>query len=302
MPPVNPYAPPKVEEVGSTAPLRARKKRGKGDIEAALAALDDHLANPDEVALDQRAAGGRLRPVTIVFLVLGAFTIAGGAAIPDDSRSAFTVAVTAFGVVLLLIGLIAAAMDFSMVPRDRSTTPILALKSYLRSFALGRYGYAWACLCPTARAQSVTAPSLGPVAAGLGEFSMQTQDGVKRYAATFSRPSGGYMRSLQIKRLTIEEQDGDVAVIAADLVFQSWPQWANIVMGVGVATGMRIGDTHASPASAPFRIFGIVAAIAGLIGLLVLRKRYTVTVHRTLLRGRNGAWYVFDPDLLEGAR
>ncbi len=298
---VNPYAPPSVDEAAAGAPRRAKKKRGRKDFEAALAALDEHLADPERVAIDRRARGGRMRGVTILLLGVGAAAIVVGFVMPGDARAVATILSVTFGVVLLLIGIIAAAMDLSMANRDAAQTPIAALKSYLRSLPLARYGYAWSCLCPTARAQSVQAPSLGPIAGGVGEFSMATHDGVKKYAATFTRPGGGQMRTLQIKDLAVEKEDGDVAVVRARLQFQSWPQWANILMGVGVATGMRIGDSGVTGVTAPFRLIGIAAAIAGLIGLWALRKRHAVIIHRTLLRGRNGAWYVFDPDLLENA-
>jgi hypothetical protein len=298
---VNPYAPPAVDEAAAPVPRRAKKKRDRKDIEEALAALDEHLADPERVAIDRKATGGRVRTVTLVLLALGAAAILLRFAMPGEARQLGMIVAIVLGAILLFLGIVAAAMDLSMASRSSATAPIAALKSYLRSFSLGRYGYAWACLSPTARAQTAQAPSLGAVAGGLGDFAMATHEGVKKYAATFARPAGGYVRSLQIKDLAVEREDGDVAVVRATLLFQSWPQWANILMGVGVATGMRFGDSGTTGVTAPFRLIGIAAAIAGLVGLWALRKRHTVTVHRTLLRGRNGAWYLLDPDLLEGA-
>ncbi len=298
---VNPYAPPKVDDAAASAPRRAKKRYDRKDIAEALAALNEHLADPERVAIDRKATGGRVRAVTIVLLALGVAAILVRFAMPGEARTLGMIVAIVLGAILIFLGIVAAAMDLSMASRDGATTPIAALKSHLRSFSLARYGYAWACLCPTARAQTVQAPHLGPIAGGLGDFAMATHAGVKKYAATFARPAGGHVRSLQIKGLAVEREDGDVAVVRATLLFQSWPQWANILMGVGVATGMRFGDSGAAGVTGPFRLIGIAAAIAGLIGLWALRKRFTVTVHRTLLRGRNGAWYLLDPDLLEGA-
>ena len=299
---LNPYAPPSTDEAAPKRARRTKKWRGRDDVTEALAALDAHLARPESVAEDLRAAGGRLRPITIGFLAVSAAFVTAFVIVPDEGGSHLTVILLALGGVLGLVGLLAAWMDLSLVPRGAGSTPALSLRSYLRSLPLGRFGYAWACLAPTARAQTVHAPDLGLVVPGMGEHSMRTPEGLKRYAATFCRPQGGYMRSLQVKRIAVQQEDGDVAIVSADLVFQSWPRWANIVMGVGVATGLRVGQTSASAAAAPIQIVGIAAAIAGLVGLLVLRKKHEVTVYRTLLRGRNGAWYVFDPDLLEGSR
>ncbi len=106
------------------------------------------------------------------------------------------------------------------------------------------------------------------------------------------------MRGMQLKDPTVISEDGDVAVVQATMHFQSWPQWANILLGMGGVFAARVGQKE----MAPLALIGIAAAVAGLIGLLALRKKHQVIVKRTLLRGRNGAWYLLDADVLEGAR
>jgi hypothetical protein len=294
---VNPYAPPTADEGAPAAP-RKRKRKGKKDLEAALAALDEHLSRPENVARDRKAAGGKLRTVTLVLLGLGVLGIVFGALAPGDSRKVGAIIGFAFGGILLVIGIIAALVDLTLQDRGSPGTPLGTLKSHVKSIALGRYGYTWATLSPTARAQSVNAPDLGPVAGGLGSFSMDTEAGFKAYAMTFARPAGGQMRGMQLKDPTVVSEDGDVAVVQATMHFQSWPQWANIMLGMGGVFAARVGQKQ----MAPLALIGIAAAVVGLIGLLALRKKHQVAVKRTLLRGRNGAWYLLDADVLEGAR
>lgn len=301
MPEVNPYAPSRHEEAGPVGPRRAAKVANRSDIVAALAALDEHLADPQKVAIDRKAWGGRVRKVTFALLAGAAVSLATGLALPKDAIASPAIALYVLAACLTLIGLIALGMDLSLAPREGHTTPVATLRSYLRSMPTGRFDYAWTCLAPTARAQRIDAPHLGPVAAGIGTFSMATPQGLKDYAGTFSRAGGGQMRAFQVKEVALESEEPDVAVVRARLTFQSWPQWANIVLGVGAATAVRLGDIASPSMTTPLRLLGLAGAIGALIGLYVLRKSQVVLVRRTLLRGRNGTFYLYDPDILEGA-
>jgi hypothetical protein len=294
---VNPYAPPATDESSAAPARRTRgKKGGRKDIQAALDALDEHLADPQNVASDLKASGGRLRTITIVMLALGAGAIVIGLAMSGDSRQLGLIIGASIGAVFLLIGAIAVGMDLSLVSRAAPGAPTATLKSWLRGFTLGRYGYTWAMLSPTARGQTVNAPDLAPVPTGLGSFTMDREESVKAYAATFGRPGNGHMRNIQIKNVTLVREDDRVAVAQATMVFAAWPQWANIMIGVGAAFGGRVG----SGSNAPLGMIGLVVAVIGLIGLLALRKRRTVIIQKTLLRAENGVWYMFDADILEG--
>jgi hypothetical protein len=181
-----------------------------------------------------------------------------------------------------LFGALLLSMDLSLVERGKPSSPDAALKSFLKSMPMNRFGYAWAALCPTAREQKVSSPALGPVVTGDGEFSLDDPTGMKAYAATFARAGQSQMRTMAVKRVKLRSIDGDVAKVDAVLAFQSWPQWVSIVMGVSFVI---------------FRPLILVAAVF----YFVLRKRHEASVTKTMLRGQNGAWYVYDADILEGA-
>jgi hypothetical protein len=294
---LNPYAPPATDESSPQPAARTKTKRGRGDLQAAIEALEEHLSKPANVAADLKAAGGRLRTVSGVLIALGLGGLLIAAALSSDSRKAGPILAVTFGAILLLLGLVGATFDLQMVSRKAPAPPAATLKSHLRAFALGRYGYAWACLCPTARARSVTAPSLGPVASGIGTFSMENEAGLRAYASTFARPGGGNVRSFQVKNLTVASQDEGVAVVEAQLLFQSWPRWTTVLLWMGGAMGWRAGNAT----GAPIGLLGLLAAAVGFIAMLALRKHHRVSVQRTLILGKNGVWYVFDPDILEGS-
>ena len=135
---------------------------------------------------------------------------------------------------------------------------------------------------PTARAQIVQAPDLGPVETGDGEFSMAAPAGLKAYAKTFARPGGKHMHTFAVKRVAFVSEDGDVAKVEVSAEFQSWPQWVTIVTVVGFML---------------FRPLGFI----GIILLFTQRKRHKAEFRKTLLRGKNGCWYMFDADLFDRA-
>src|SRR5262249_30289591 len=136
------------------------------------------------------------------------------------------------GIITGILAGVSLAMDLSLVERGKPSSPEAALKSFFKAIAMGRNGHAWAALCPTAREQTVGAPSLGPVVVGSGDFSMDNESGMKAYAATFARPGQSQMRTMAVKRVTLRSVDDDVAEVDVVLAFQSWPQWVSIVLGV----------------------------------------------------------------------
>ena len=165
--------------------------------------------------------------------------------------------------------------------RGRPSTPEAALKGFFKAIVAARFGYAWAALSPSAREQTVRAPALGDVVTGTGEYSLQDQAGMKAYATSFAKAGDGMMRTMAVKRISVGHVDGDVATLDAELAFQSWPRWVSGVMAVG------------------FVLFR-PAVLVGVILYFAMRKRHETRVTKTLLRGRNGAWYVYDAELLGG--
>lgn len=275
----NPYAPPKE---GGEAPARKKKRRrGEGDLAEAIARLNEHLADPDEVRHDAAVAGPRFRTVTYVITGLAAVAVVGTIAAVSASNVGplMVLAVAA----ALIFGILAVALwvvDASLVPLDRPAAPEATLRSYFKAMSIGRFGYAWARLCPTAREQTVEAPQLGEVATVLGAFSLADEPGMKAYVNSFARPSGDQMRTMAVKKVAIVNIEDEVATIEVELAFQSWPRWVSFAMVFG------------------FILFRPLIII-GLILYFVMRKRCEQRVVKTLIRGSNGGWYVYAPDVLE---
>lgn len=273
----NPYAPPTEAE----APARKgrRKKRVSGAVEEALAALDEHLSDPTAVRADAKEAGPRIRTVTVVFCVLATAGILGS--VMTSSREPFFPFVVMVAVLCGIFGGLLLIFDLTLVPFGQPTAPEKTLESFYKAIARNRLGYAWALLCPTAREQTVQTPEL-TITTKPGEFSVQSPQEMKRYLESFARPGGGQVRTLGVKRATVYEVQDDVAVVDAALTFQSWPSWVSGII------------------AASFIIFRPLAII-GIILMFALRKKQDVHVRKTMLRGKNGTWYVLDADLVERA-
>jgi hypothetical protein len=112
---------------------------------------------------------------------------------------------------------------------------------------------------------------------------VSTPDEAKNYARSFCRPGDGQIRLLRVKSATVRDIRGDVAIVDVELAFQSFPQWVQLVCLIAFIA---------------IRLLGIL-----LIALLYfpLRKRAVARTTKTLLRGRDGLWYVVDPSVLEAA-
>ena len=275
---LNPYAPP-TADTAPAEPRRGRGRRKARGLQEALDRLEEHLADRGEVENDRTAAGRRFRVLTMVLgaLFLGSLALAGAGL--GDTRSPMLPIGIGLGAFMGIMAAILLVMDLSLVDRAAPSSPDATLKSYLKAIPMARYGYAWATLSPTARDQEVRAPELSPVITGGGDFSLRDVSGMKDYAGSFARPGQGQMRSMAVKRVTLGSVDGDVAEVSAVLAFQSWPQWVNAVI------------------IASFVLFRPLV-ILGAIFYFATRKRREVSVTATMLRGSNGAWYLYDADLL----
>lgn len=284
---LNPYAPPEAEVGGaSKKPKKTKKsKRATGEIADAIERLNEHLDNPGNVELDRKEAGGKIRTVTMVFVAVAAIVTIGLGAMAMSMRRndgiIFAVGLVSFLFIGLSIALI--VIDLRMTPRDQPVPPVKTLQHFFKAIALGRLGYAWSALCPTARDTSVEPPRLGDIPIGPGSFALRSTHDFKEYLATFARPGAGQMRTMQIKRVNLLTEDGDVAIVEVEAMFQAWPQWAQIVSVVG------------------FVLVRLLGVILFLVLYLSLRKTQTVTFRKTLIRGSNGVWYMYSADLLEGA-
>jgi hypothetical protein len=284
----NPYAPP-AAEVGEVArpAKKGKKKKLSGAIAEAIERLNEHLDDAGAVAFDRKEAGGKLRTVTILFVVFAVAFIGAAAYFATNiRRSNDEVAAIAIGVLAFVFALLAVVLvvaDVQMPPRDEPRPPEETLKHFFKAISLGRFGYAWAALCPTAREQKVETPILGQIPVGSGPFALRRTEDLKQYTQAFARPGSGQMRTMQIKRAVLIREDGDVATVEVTALFQSWPQWAQFVSIMA------------------FVFIRLLGAVLFLILFFALRKTYEITYRKTLIRGSNGAWYVYSGDLLEGA-
>jgi hypothetical protein len=280
----NPYAPPLPEVATGWRPTHTAEHHAV-DIQEALRRLNQHIADPGASETDRRELGARFRTVGWVLLGIGvvAAALAAVGGVEEWGEGAVLLVVGVVGGILAFIGALALAMDLSLVPRDRPSPPDKTLKSLLKAMTMARYGYVWATLCPTAREQVVSGAQLGAVKTLPGEFPLRNPTEVKTYLSSFARAAGSVMRVMSVKKMVLGPVDGDVTRIEVELRFQSWPRWVSIAAGIGFIV---------------FRPLAIVGAIA----FFVMRKRYATHVTKTLLRASNGVWYVYDGDVLEGAR
>jgi alkylhydroperoxidase family enzyme len=280
----NPYAPPRPEtsKVRRRPSAQARSRSARGDVAEALERLDEHLSDPEAVENDRRAAGRRVRTVTLVFVALFVPSLLLVAAGASDSHGVMLPLGIGFAVITGLLAAILLGVDLTLVERGKPSTPEAALKSVYKAVAMNRCGYAWSVLGPTAREQTVSTPLLRPVETLGGDFSLSDEPGMKAYTSSFARAGHGTMRTLAVKKISVASFDGDdVVEVEALLGFQSWPQWISILLGLGAA------------------IFRPLLLVGGIL-YFVMRKRREVRVTKTMLRGRNGAWYLLDGDLVEG--
>lgn len=288
--PENPYAPPKADLTAGVGPAVAPAAVAPPttqQIDAALARLRQHVASPGNLAADARAAGGLLRPVTLVFAALFVAALVAAAVVAtrigEDGNQAPIFVAGALALFFAILALALVMADVSVGKRGTPAPPDVALKRFVRALASGRNGFAWSALAPTAREQVVPAPKLGPVVTGDGQFKLDTPAGIKAYAMSFARQGQKQMRTMRVKSLSVRSVTGDVALVDATWLFQAWPQWITILFGVSAGV---------------FRPGLIVAAIL----FFVMRKRIETPVTKVLLQGQPGVWYVMDGNVLEGYR
>jgi hypothetical protein len=278
---INPYAPPREDLAVPVVAYRGGTL--PATLEEARRLLDEHLAQPSNVEADRRLRAPRIRVASWVMLALaapGAVLLVVGFAARDGFLwiGVGAVITILFGILFTLLFV----QDVRLDRARRSGAPDAVIKGFFRALTL-RPGLAVACLCPTGRAAPVMPPVVPPVNLGTGTFRVSTPDEAKRYARSFCRPGDGQIRLMQVKRATVRDVRGDVAIVDVELAFQSFPQWVQIVCLIAFVV---------------IRLLGILLA---LLLYFPLRKRAVARTTKTLLRGRDGLWYVVDPGVLEAA-
>jgi hypothetical protein len=280
---INPYAPPRAE---TGEPRRGKRKgaraHGRRDIREALERLEEHLADREATAYDRKVAGRRVRVITIVFSALFVLSLPLVVTALDGKHDVMLPLSVLLAALSAILGGLLLFMDLALVDRGKPSAPEASLKAFYKAISMGRMGYAWAALSPTAREQSVYSPTLEPVMTAGGEFSLEDQAGLKAYTGTFARPGQNQIRTVAVKRISVRSFEAeDVAEVDVLLAFQSWPQWVSIVLALGAF------------------LFRPIILVGGIL-YFVMRKRREVEVTKTLLRGSNGVWYLLDGNLVEG--
>ena len=125
------------------------------DVQAALDALDVHLASPDADAVEDTLAGRPVRTKVALIVSIGVIVIAW---ITGAQSVVPLVAIT-----VLLVTWLVWLLDRRVRPRDELDQPHETLRSVLIAMRQGRAGYVLASLSPTARASKVTRPQQPPL-------------------------------------------------------------------------------------------------------------------------------------------
>lgn len=294
----------------STRGQQAPYRMASDGVTRAIKELNEHLGDPEKAQADLDAAGSRFRRITwgitggaivmSIITVLVVDILATDRLQPDDRHG-----------VLVLIGItvlcIAAAVpsivgDLRFPLREELTTPQETLLRFFNAIGNARYGYAWSLLCPTAREQRVTTPRIGPNSIVAEDFDLLAPVQFEQYVDSFHKNLGlrdgngesqktyGY----QVKRVTLLQEDGDVAKVEVMLQVWQFPSWPSAVFLPSLLLVY------------PFRriLLAMIALFAGIIVFgflwLILRKNcYAATFCKTLIRGSNGLWYIQSGDLTE---
>lgn len=280
----NPYASPSIQSDPLATPMPMGDGRLTPErIAEARRRLEAHLKDPERIEEDRRAARPRFRWVVwsiLVLLMLALILLITGA-VQQQSPALVGFAVT-LGIIAGIILFVVVRNDRTVVRREQATTPVAALRGWLHAMRMGRAGYVWAGMGPLARDQDRPAPAIAPVVTAPGLFAMGQAATVRDWLRSFAVAGKGQVRWMKILHIEERERQGDVAVVSAQVRFQSWPQWANITSVV------------------LFLFVRVVGIIVGAILYYALRKRTSVTLDKTLIQGRDGQWYLVDAGLADG--
>jgi hypothetical protein len=259
-------------------PFEVHIEHDPADIQAALDALDRHLASPDANVLEDALAGRPMRAKIVMFAAIGLIAFAwmagAGSLVPI------------LALALLLVTWLAWLLDRRVRPRNELDTPHETLRAVLSAMRQGRAGYVLASLCPTARECKAAPPSFGlPTRA---RFVMNDVGSVRSWLGTFATPWPGAHRFVAFARVYrhLGPADARVARVHVELLFEALP-WTWTLAGVMLTT-FWIGGAW------------VLGLLVGLYFAIAARRRVAVT--RTLIKGTNGRWYVLTADLFDDAK
>ena len=281
----NPYAPPTAALDSPTDIDAETAGYDLSAIDAAIARLNAHLADPTKVEADRRLEDGWGTPGLLVWGILLAAGLALSLAPAPREWEWLAIAGVVLAIIAGIGALVVGSSSLRVGPRSRAADAAAALKQHLAAMGVGRTGTVIAGLCPTAREQTALPPNLDPVPTASEPQVLGTKTAVKKYLTSFARAGGGQVRWMRIKgKVTVVGHLAgrqDVAVCQATLQFTAWPQWANILSFV------------------LFIVIRIIGIIVGVVLYYTLRKRRKLTFHKTLIRGQDGLWYLYLPAPIE---
>ena len=279
----NPFQPPAVDLNLPAAAIRPLAPFTPEEIADARRRLSEHCAQPHTLEVDRQLEGSQFSTATLVSgaitLVLSA-AVAYGAFAAGETEAAIIMATAGtIGLVTLIFFIANLVVDFTVGRRVAATDPKRAMRRWFAAARAGKTGYALTALAPTARDRPVSAPQYGENEEVGPTFSVATREGMRDYVRSFARQGGGFVRWLQVRNVTVLREEGDIAVVGAEVTMTKWPQWAQILTII------------------TFVVIRLVGIILGLILYYQLRKKTKFGIEKTLMKGPDGLWYLLDADM-----
>ncbi len=226
------------------------------------------------------SVGGRFRAKNIVGMVLTAgpgllavaLIVFGTGDVP--TLSIMPIVFAAIAGLCTLVGMV---NDFKTPPANARTTPVAGMRAFVQSLRLGRFKYAYACLLGGERdGVSRTRKAMDTIKVNRGRFSFSSLAGFKNYWKGLARPGGGQSRRMIISSVSREKEEGDWALVRAEVRFETYPTAVIACVLLGVP--------------------GII--LGGLLAL-ALTKRESCSLLK-LMRRVNGQWCVVNGEVDSG--
>ncbi len=220
------------------------------------------------------SAGGKFRISTIVVTIICILSVIGiflGASGKGDGMEAVIVisviSLILFGIAFLVLGI----TDLTIPSRVGRTTPARGLSAFLKSIKIGRFQYAYACVLDGDKDDLTrTRKARDAVRIEGGSFSFGALDGFKKYWTGIARSGGGQSRQMIISKIKTIREEGDFALVNAEVKVQSYP--SAIIFTV------------------------LITILLTAVLIAVLTKRETLQVTK-LMRRVDGQWYVVNGEL-----
>ena len=237
-------------------------------VRAGLAA---HTADANAMDEDARMKGGTFATKTLVLMAIMGLSVV--MIVMDSGKSG---PLLVFGIMFAVIFII--PMIISLVNDSKAShiqdvmAPAQALTNFLSAVKTGRTRKAFVALVPPARQAGKvdTIKFKADIPSHTGSYSIDDSSTFKTFwKSIFTGPSG-QSRIVTVRNVRTLRQEGDVAVVQADLEVTNYPMWAWITVFLGL--------------------------LVVLIVILVIQKKETRKIRKVLIK-QNGLWYLADGSL-----